>query len=161
MWKINIPKKSTCKSTRVQISVWSCPLLWVHLNSISTLRYIPEPSVKLCLLRWKKQCKPPFLFGSIFKSQGAFQRLVRGAKSHWSFAYLWSRAVAGTANTFLQVSCFVCFLGHFHDLTSIKEKMAFCCFRFAGRFILSYKEVPLRAPVIKLCAMSGTGPFMQ
>lgn len=41
------------------------------------------------------------------------------------------------------------------------EKRAFCCFRFAGRFILSCKEVPLHAPVIKLCMMSGTGPCMQ
>lgn len=66
-----------------------------------------------------------------------------------------------TANAFLQVGCFVCFLSHFFEPPSIKEKMTFCCFRSAGGFIWSCREVPLHAPVTKLCRMSGAGACMQ
>lgn len=65
-----------------------------------------------------------------------------------------------TASAFLQVGCFVCFLSHSFELPSIKEKMAFCCFRFAGGFIWSCREVPLHAPGTKLCRRSGAGPCM-
>lgn len=47
---------------------------------------------------------------------------MRGAESHCSFSCLWPRAAARTANAFLQVGCFACFLSHFSEAPPIREK---------------------------------------
>lgn len=63
--------KKCDESPEVKISTWSCSLLWVHLNSSSTLRDIPETLVQMWLLWWKNR-ENPFQGEFIYKSQGLY-----------------------------------------------------------------------------------------